>query len=114
MREPFNLFMAQLNDGHTNAKVTAELDKLFAAVQATGKTGSVTLTIAVRLAARDQSDRVLITPKVSSKMPEPDPRVDFFWMSDDAEISRKHPTQGEIDLREVPAPEPRPLKDVAK
>lgn len=114
MREPFNLFIAQLNDGHTNAKVTQKLNELFAAVQATGKTGAMTLTIKVKLAARDQSDRVLVTPSVKVSLPESDPRVDFFWLNDDAEPSRKHPKQGDLELREAPAPESKPLKDVAK
>lgn len=97
----FNQFLVALNDGSTHAGLTNDLAELFAAVQNTGRGGSITLKIKVASASKGSHsvDKVTITADRKLELPKPEQPQDFFWLTDDAEPTRSHPRQNSLDLR---------------
>lgn len=108
----FALFMQDIRDGRTHSELTAALDELLAAVRNTGKAGSISLEIKVKPASRgSEVDKVVITDKVTSKIPKPERGDDFFWVTDDNTLSRNHPRQHALDLRQAGTGQPSTLKE---
>lgn len=104
MQKPFPLLIADLNDGSTAAGLTANIHELLAAVQNSGRSGSLTLKLKISPATKGSSggvDKVTIVAEKKLELPKPDAPVDFFWLTDEAELSRKHPRQNELELRHV-------------
>jgi hypothetical protein len=99
----FNQFLAAINDGSTHGALTADLHELFTQVQQTGKSGSLTLKIKVASASKGNYsvDKVTITADRKLELPKPDQPQDFFWLTEDAEPTRQHPRQHELELRTV-------------
>lgn len=99
----FNLFLNDLNDGQTHAGLSADLAELLQAVKSTGRSGGLTLRIKVAPATRQGQDvdKVTITAERKLELPKPEAPSDFFWLTDDAEVSRQHPRQHAFDLREA-------------
>ncbi len=99
----FNQFLADLNDGSTHAGLTADLQELLIAVQNTGRGGSLTLKIKVSSASKGGSmvDKVTIQADRKLELPKPEQPQDFFWLTDEAIPTRKHPRQHHLDLRDA-------------
>lgn len=99
----FNLFLQDLNDGQTLAGLTGDLNELLQAVQATGRTGSMTLKIKVASANKGggEVDKITIMADRKLELPKPEQPQDFFWLTDDAEMTRQHPRQHSLDLRDA-------------
>lgn len=97
----FNQFLVDLNDGSTHAGLTNDLAELFAAVQNTGRGGSLTLKVKVASASKGgfSVDKVTITADRKLELPKPETPQDFFWLTDDAQPTRHHPRQNQLDLR---------------
>lgn len=104
MQKAFSLVLADLNDGSTAAGLTADLHELLAAVQHSGRSGSLTVKLKIAPATKGSTmgvDKVTIVAEKKLELPKPDAPTDFFWLTDDAELSRKHPRQNELELRHV-------------
>ena len=103
MTTPFNLLIAQINQGNDNTNLTADVAELLKTVQTTGRAGSLSITIKVAPATNDRQnvDKVTVQIDRSLKLPKPESSKDFFHLTDDAELSRKHPKQHDLDLRDV-------------
>lgn len=103
--KPFTLTLAELNDGSTAAALTADLAELLATVQRTGRAGSLTLKIKIAPATRSQAtgsvDKVNLTAERKLELPKPEAPTDFYWLTDSAELSRNHPRQHSLELRDV-------------
>lgn len=103
--KPFTLTLAELNDGSTAAGLTADLAELLAAVQRSGRAGSITLKIKVAPATKSQAtgsvDKVNLTAERKLELPKPEAPTDFYWLTDSAELSRSHPRQQSLELRDV-------------
>lgn len=98
----FNLFLADLNDGLTHTGLTADLHELVQTVQSTGRAGSMTLKIKIAPASRGGDvDKITIVADRKLELPKPEAPHDFFWLTDDAEITRQHPRQHALDLRDA-------------
>lgn len=98
----FSVFLQDLRDGRAHAELTGKLSEVLAAVKATGKAGTLTLKIDVKPAGRGSDvDKVTITDAVTAKVPTPDRGQDFYWLTDDNALSRNHPRQHALDLRDV-------------
>ncbi len=100
----FSLFIVELNEGTTNAALSADLAELLRTVQTTGRAGSLTLKVKVAPATRTNSgsvDKVTITADRKLELPKPEQASDFFWLTEDGETSRNHPRQQELQLRDV-------------
>lgn len=103
--KPFNQILVELNDGKTVAALTSDLQKLLEEVQHTGRAGSLTLTLKVVPAkqgtATGVTDKVTVTPERKLTLPKPEAPTDFYWLTDNAELSRNHPRQQSLELRHV-------------
>lgn len=99
----FNIFLTDLNDGQTLAGLTADLAELLQSVKSTGRSGSITLRVKVAPATRggQEVDKVTVTAERKLELPKPEAPSDFFWLTDDAEVSRQHPRQHALELREA-------------
>lgn len=105
MSKAFAVTLQDLRDGRTHAEMTEKFAQLIKEVEAAGKCGSISLTIKVSPASRAQPvDKVIVQPVVKLVSPKPEVGEDFFWLSDDAELCRNHPRQGDLPLREAVAP----------
>jgi len=114
MAKAFAVFLQEINDGRVHSRLTERLDALLHAVRDTGKAGSVTVTIKVKPATRSSGvvDKVTLKGEVKADLPQNDAGEDFFWMTEDAELSRNHPRQSSLELREAPRAAIGDLKEV--
>lgn len=101
--KPFTLFIAELNDGQTAAALTGHLSELFAAVKTHGLAGSLKLNIKVipASAGNTGADKINVVCESQLALPKPKQPADFFFLTDDAQPTRRHPKQHELALREV-------------
>lgn len=115
MSKAFSIFLQDLRDGRAHAELTAQLTELLAKVKDTGKGGAITLKIKVRPGGRGQDvDKVTITDEIKVDLPKPERGEDFFWLTDDNALSRNHPRQQSLELREAPTTAPIALKEIAQ
>lgn len=111
----FSLVLQDIRDGRTHSELTAALDELLAAVRNTGKAGSITLELKVKpQRAGAEVDKVIVTDKVTTKIPKPERGDDFFWVTDDNNLSRNHPRQHSLDLRAAPTAAPLTFKEATQ
>lgn len=102
-QQSFSVFLVDLNDGSTHAGLTADFYELLQAVRNHGRSGSMTLKIKVAPATKggQEVDKITITAERKLELPKPEHPQDFFWLTADAQPSRKHPRQQELALRQV-------------
>jgi hypothetical protein len=113
--QAFAVFLQDLRDGRAHTELSAGLADLLAAVKDTGKGGSLTFHLKVKPATRSKDmDKVVILDNVKVDLPKPERGEDFFFVTDENELSRKHPRQQSLELREVPAGQPTQLKEAAQ
>lgn len=106
----FALTLQDIRDGRLNAEMTAKFNELIAAVAQTGKGGELTLKLKIKPASRGGDiDKITISDALDVKLPKPERGDDFFWLTDDNELSRNHPRQGNLELRDV-SPTPLTMK----
>ena len=109
----FTLLLNELNDGSTQAALTADLKELLQAVQNTGRAGSITLKLKVAPTIKGNGyvDKVTITAERKLELPKPEQPTDFFFLTDDGETTRQHPRQHSLELREVAPAAPLQFKE---
>jgi hypothetical protein len=112
----FSLFVQDLRDGRAHAELTGKLAEVLTAVKETGKAGSITLKIDIKPAARGNNDvdKVTILDTVTAKVPMPDRGQDFYWLTDDNNLSRNHPRQHNLDLRDATSTQPQQFKEAVQ
>lgn len=110
----FAVFLQELRDGRTHTELSSQLNELLAKVKDTGKGGSITLEIKVKPAGRGADvEKVIIQDSIKSKLPAPERGDDFYWLTEDNDLSRNHPKQSTLDLREASAT-PTTFKEAAQ
>jgi len=99
----FTLFLTDLNDGQTQAALTADLDELLRTVKSTGRSGALSIKLKVSPASKGghEVDKITITAERKLELPKPEQPSDFFWLTDEAEPTRQHPRQHMLDLRDA-------------
>jgi len=108
----FAVFLQDLRDGRAHTELTATLAELLAAVKETGKAGEITLKLKVKPASRGSDvDKVTISDTITTKLPKPERGDDFFWLTDDNDLSRNHPRQQALELRDANTPTPLTFKE---
>jgi hypothetical protein len=111
----FSITLQELRDGRLHAELTAKFAELIQAVKSTGKGGEVILKLKVKPASRgSEIDKVTIADILQVNVPKPDRGEDFFWLTDDGGLSRNHPRQGNLDLRDASHAAPSTLKEASK
>ncbi len=102
MSRAFAVFLQELRDGRTHAELTAQLAELLAKVTSTGKAGSIKLEIKIKPSTRGADvSKVTIMDSVSVTLPKPERGEDFYWVTDDNELSRNHPRQASLELLDI-------------
>lgn len=117
MGKPFTLILAELNEGQPAAALTASFDELLQAVQASGRSGDMTLKVKIVPKAKNTGggvDMVNITVERKVNLPKPDAPTDFFWLTDDAQLSRNHPRQHSLQLQDVASQAPLSTENLKK
>ena len=108
----FAVFLQELRDGRAHAELSTSLAELLAAVKETGKAGEITLKLKVKPASRGADvDKVTISDLITTKLPKPERGDDFFWLTDDNNLSRNHPRQQSLELREATPSQPQTFKE---
>ena len=108
----FQETILQINNGATVAELSDALEKVVAAVRATGKSGSITLTVKVAPASKGSNDVLLLESAIRSKLPEPDRGMTIFYATEDNRLVRNDPKQIQLPLRVVDIEQPKQLKEV--
>lgn len=87
-----------LDGGAFLDRCSDELASLVKAVEATGKTGKLTLTLDLKTVG---NGAVQITPKCSASVPEPKPDTTLLWATTEGNLVLDNPNQQKLDLRQV-------------
>lgn len=108
----FAIFLQDLRDGRAHSELSGHFNDLLAKVKETGKGGEITLKIKIKPATRGGDvDKVTIADQISINLPKPERGEDFFWLTDDNDLSRNHPKQQSLELREVAPVQPLTFKE---
>ena len=94
--EPFGNILATLQKGRTHIELGRALQDLTEAVRATGKAG--TLTFALKVSPSKQFGMVELEDKITVKPPEPERYASLFYVTDDANLTRRDPNQLELPV----------------
>lgn len=119
MSRAFAVFLQELRDGRTHAELTAQMADLLEKVASTGKAGSITLEIKVKPSTRGADvAKVTVLDAIKVKLPSPERGEDFFWLTEEHELSRNHPRQASLELRDISSigsnTPPTTLKEASK
>lgn len=98
-RRPFAAVIQEQRSGLLHSELSHELASLVSAVLSTGKAG--TLTLAVKVTPNKDGVTVMVTDKVTVKMPEGERGAAVFFVQGDGNLVRRDPRQLEMPLREV-------------
>ena len=109
----FEETIVQINNGATVAELSEALGKVVAAVRATGKSGSISLTLKVAPASKGNGDVLLVESLVKTKLPEAERGMTIFYATDNNLLVRNDPKQQTLPLRVVEFDQqPRELREV--
>ena len=89
---PILEWMASHRDGRLASDLTDAMRTVLDAVAATGRAGSVTLTVKVDR----QGTQFLITDTVTAKAPREAPESRIYWLGADGLPSRSNPMQPQL------------------
>lgn len=110
---PFADFLLDQSGGKTHSELGEALWDLAERVRATGKKGSLTLTLTVETMKGD-AQVLVVSDEIRLRLPEFPRKPSLFYSTDDGNLSRSDPNQLAFEgLREVPTvpANPTPLKD---
>jgi hypothetical protein len=88
----FASFLVNFNRGRTHDELTARLAEVTAAVAATGKAGSLTLTIKIT-PAKGVDGMVVVDDDVKTKVPTLARPAAMYYVTDEGALSENHPAQ---------------------
>jgi len=104
LSKAFAVFLQDLRDGRVHADLSQQLEELLANVKETGKGGELSLKIKIKPATRGGDvDKVTISDLITLNLPKPERGEDFFWLTDDNDLTRNHPKQASLELRDATA-----------
>lgn len=87
-----------LDGGAFLDRCSEELSTLVKAVETTGKTGKLSISLDLKTVG---NGAVQITPKVSASVPEPKPDTTLLWATVEGNLVLDNPNQQKLDLRQV-------------
>lgn len=88
---PFVDWLTELRKGAVAAELTQKLHELVGAVQATGKDGTITLT--VKVGVHKKTNALMVDDRVAAKVPAPDRKASLYFVDDDGNLVRNDPNQ---------------------
>jgi len=102
--------------GRLLTDISVALKQVTAAVQLTGKGGTVTVTMKIAPASKGDVGTLVFLPRVKAQVPETEIPGSIFYADADFNLVRDDPNQTRLDLKvaapEVPA-SAQPLKKVS-
>jgi hypothetical protein len=104
----FAQLLATLNGGASLDDLGRQLAKLVAAVQETGKPGSITHKLTIRPASKGAGETVLVSDDISAKLPRRDRAPQVFFPTADHGLSRQNPIQTHMEFRTIESADPAP------
>lgn len=114
-QKAFAVFLQDLRDGRAHAELSGQLAELLAKVKETGKGGTLTLKLKIKPAGRGSDvDKVTIADAITLDLPKPERGEDFFWLTEDNDLTRNHPKQGNLELRDATPAQPTTFKEASK
>lgn len=103
MQREFIETLKDLRGGALPGELGAELQRVVAAVRATGKSGALVLTLDIAPLKQAGENTVIVTDTLRVKVPEPLKPTTILYADDDNTLTRKDPRQPELTgLRTVP------------
>lgn len=100
MSKPITETLRMLQGGVLSANAGEKLAELVKAVDETGKSGKLVLTIDVKKTGQT----VNVTAECTAKVPKDKPEADTFWPTVEGNLSIDNPHQRKLDLQPVSAP----------
>jgi len=88
--------VAQLDSGRLADDFAGKYPLLVEAVRNTGKKGTITLTLTLEPDNMGEVCVLNVTGRVRTALPERDPRKTVFYATDDNQLVRDNPLQGEF------------------
>lgn len=114
-QKAFAVFLQDLRDGRAHAELSGQLAELLAKVKETGKGGTLTLKLKIKPAGRGSDvDKVTIADAITLDLPKPERGEDFFWLTEDNDLTRNHPKQGSLELRDATPSQLTSFKEASK
>lgn len=87
-----------LNKGATVAELNEKLSEVVAAVRATAKAGSITLTLKLTPGSKGNADMVFIEPDIKTRIPTEPKGSTLFFTTEDNKLSRYNDKQRELEF----------------
>jgi len=107
----FSVFLNDLRDGRAHSELSMQLAELIAKVKETGKGGELTFKLKIKPATRGGDvEKVTISDQITTSLPKPERGEDFFYLTEENDLTRAHPRQQSLELREVPVTQPVSFK----
>lgn len=94
--QDFLVFLAGVNKGRAVKDLGEKLQELVAAIQNTGKAGTLALKLTVKPAGKNNSDAIIVTDEVLLKAPRTAPRESFFFPDANHNLLRTDPNQNAL------------------
>lgn len=94
---PIHETLARLQGGLFLDACSEKLAEAVRAVDETGKSGKLTITLDLK----KSSGAIEIVANVTNKAPEPKPDSDLLWPTVEGNLTVDNPRQGKLDLRQV-------------
>lgn len=98
-RKPFAAFVQEQRAGALHAELSDGLGELVRAASLTDKPGTLTLT--VKVTPTKDGATVIVTDKVTLKLPDGERGGAIFFFDQEGNLSRRNPAQPELPFRDV-------------
>ena len=108
----FAVILQDLRDGRVHAELSKLFGELISQVKETGKAGEICLKLKIKPATRGADvDKITVSDVISVTQPKPERGEDIFWLTEDGDLSRNHPRQGNLELRDASPTAPVQFKE---
>lgn len=97
--KPATTTIAEMRGGALNDELSKAIQDAAAAVRATGRAATVTLELKINPYDGDEGEveRVSVSDKVKTKLPEPKKRDSVFFITSGNDLTRQNVINGEVD-----------------
>jgi len=106
--KPITQTLALLHGGVFIDEASDKLAELVRMVDETGKSGTLTIAIALKKAG----GAMQIDAQIKAKIPEPKPDATLLWATVEGNLVLDNPAQQKLDLRDASAPRGNVIKSI--
>lgn len=103
IQKRFTDTLADIRNGDVIGELTAELMELVARVKATGRPGTLTLTLKVKNASKGSGSALVIQDDIKVKLPTTEKGETFLFATEDGQLQRNDPRQPRLVDLDGPA-----------